>query len=236
MDKEFILTELKRVAAESGTTPGFQRFSQETGIQRSDWLGKYWARWGDAAKEAGLEPNSMNSAMPEAFVLEKYAELATELGHIPTKDEMKLKARQLPGFPSHNVFTRLGSKAEQVRKLAAYCQAHERFAVVLGMCDDVPKRNVKTATDAKEVELGFVYLIKSGRYYKLGKTNSIGRRERDLAIQLPEKLKTVHAIRTDDPSGIEVYWHNRFAPKRMNGEWFNLTADDVAAFRRRKFM
>lgn len=78
--------------------------------------------------------------------------------------------------------------------------------------------------------------MKSGRFHKIGHSNAAGRREYELAIQLPEKLKTIHVIRTDDPTGIEAYWHNRFKDKRKNGEWFDLTAADVAAFKRRKFM
>lgn len=79
--------------------------------------------------------------------------------------------------------------------------------------------------------------MKSGRHYKIGRSNSTGRRAYELAVQLPEKLSLVHAIETDDPVGIERYWHERFATKRANGEWFALTKADVAAFRRRrKFM
>jgi hypothetical protein len=78
--------------------------------------------------------------------------------------------------------------------------------------------------------------MKAGRFYKIGRTNALGRRERELAIQLPEAAKVIHSIKTDDPVGIEEYWHRRFQDRRKNGEWFELTAQDLAAFRRRKFM
>lgn len=87
-----------------------------------------------------------------------------------------------------------------------------------------------------EIAFGAAYRIKAGRHFKIGRSNAVGRRERELAIQLPEKTKTVHAITTDDQAGIENYWHRRFAERRRNGECFELAAKDVRVFKRRKFM
>lgn len=82
--------------------------------------------------------------------------------------------------------------------------------------------------------IGVVYLMKSGRHYKIGRTVSLGSRERQLAIKIPVPPTTIHCIETDDPSGVEAYWHRRFAEKRGEGEWFDLSPDDIKAFKRWK--
>lgn len=160
---------------------------------------------------------------------------------IPAISDLKLKAHQDDTFPGEKTFRRFKTKDQLVSRLADFCRTDAGWQDVLAMCDGYkPTVRVYTAelpADGKQSDdTEFVYLMRSGRYFKIGKTNAAGRRERELAIQLPEKLATVHVIRTDDPAGIEDYWHRRFADKRKNGEWFDLTAADVAAFKRRKFM
>jgi len=101
-----------------------------------------------------------------------------------------------------------------------------------GYTHPLSKHTSESSKHNNNAQLGFVYLIKSGNFYKIGKTNAFGRRENELAIQLPKRPSTVHIIKTDDPTGIEAYWHKRFESKRKNGEWFELSAEDVTAFRR----
>jgi len=238
MTKEHILKEIRRTAEANGGRPlGFRNFQHETGVRYADWFGRYWKSWGDAVREAGLEPNVLQSRMTDADLLDRFVRLAQELGRIPVKGDMRLKRQIDPHFPNDKVYERFGPKRQLLDRAREYCGTRDdlKDAVRLFSGSAIPEEPGITLRRSAVPPTGFVYLIKSGRHYKIGRTNSVGRRERELAIQLPEKARTVHEIATDDPEGIEAYWHRRFAPKRAHGEWFRLDQEDVIAFKRRRF-
>jgi hypothetical protein len=243
MTKTHILDEIRRTAQANGGEPlGWRLFKKETGIRQSDW-GRFWARWGDALREAGFTTNEFNAAYEISTLLDWYAKLAREMSRLPTTNDLKVKAYSDPEFPSEKAFRRLGSKQELVKQLVEHCQGKGGYEDVIRLCEAyAPRRKESPPGEAVAGQagvgevIGFVYLMKSGRFHKIGRSNSAGRREYELGLQLPEPVTTVHVIRTDDPVGIEAYWHKRFEAKRKNGEWFELDASDVAAFKRRKFM
>ena len=236
-DKGHIVGEIRRTAKENGGKPlGVRAFRRETGIKESDWRGRYWANWGEALQEVGYSPNLWQGAYDTDFVLEKLAGLAKDCGHFPTHAEINLRTRK-GSFPSERVFRRLGPKNVLAAKLAEYCKGRLGYEDVVALCSPVLEQGASVSEKAPlQEEFGFVYLLKSGRYHKIGRSNAVGRRGYELAIQLPDKAAVVHTIKTEDPVGIERYWHKRFEDRHKNGEWFELTALDVSAFKRRKFM
>ena len=241
MDKEYILKEIDRTAKENNGVPlGRLKFTKETGIQYWDWWGKHWTKWSDALTEAGYPPNTLQLAYNEENLIEKIISFIREIGKLPTAGELRLKAHNSKGFPSHNTIrSRLGSQSELPSRLLAYCEDKPEYSDIVDICREVTTLSGEASehySKDSDIEFGYVYLMKSGRFYKIGSSSNVERRNYELGIKLPEDLSILHKIRTDDPSGIEQYWHNRFKDKRKQGEWFSLSNQDVSAFKRRKFM
>jgi Meiotically up-regulated gene 113 len=237
VDKDSILREIRRTAELNGGRPlGWQRFLAETGIRETDWLGTHWARWSDAVREAGLRPNRLQQPYEKDMLLEKLATLALALGRVPNRGDLRYRAARDSAFPNPKTFSRLGGKRQIFTQLVEFCQARPGYQRVVELCEPAlaATGTPSSADRPPDGPLGFVYLLKSGRYYKIGRSNAVGRREYELGLQLPEPAKLVHRITTDDPVGIEAYWHRRFSDRHKNGEWFELTAADIAAFKRRR--
>ena len=134
------------------------------------------------------------------------------------------------------MFRKIGNKKKLAATIVNYCRTHDGLEDVIELCTPhvgVEDSSSIVTTEAAQQD-GFVYLMKSGRFYKIGRTDAVGRRHKEIKIQMPEPTDIIHSISTDDPSGIEAYWHRRFESKRKGGEWFDLTRADINAFKRRK--
>lgn len=238
MTRDEILAEIRRTASQNGGRPlGRARFLTATGITEYE-LGKFWARFGDAIREAGLEPNSLNASYDEQFLLESFVDLTLRLGHIPTGAEMRLERSKNPAFPSRNVFARFGTKNQLIGSALEYCRVRSSHSDALPILESAYQPS--QAADAlpplsERLTYGFVYLARGHTgEYKIGRTNLVDRRLTELGATSSVEPVLVHEIKTDDPVGVEAYWHSRFIEKRMRGEWFRLTSADVKAFKRWK--
>ncbi len=236
--KEEILREIKRTAEVNNGAPlGRNRFAAETGIKETDWSGKYWTKWSDAIIEAGYQPNILQGALPLEQILGSLAELVAELGHFPTISEIRLKSRSSSEFPSHNVFNRLGNKSQRIRRLLEFCKSNVEFSHLSGLLESEVSAEPEPEQSENTNEVtGYVYLMQFGSEYKIGTSNNVERRFRELKTQMPYEGKIIHTIATGDPEGIEAYWHGFFAGRRLKGEWFSLSKSDIAYFKKRKLM
>lgn len=237
MTKQEILNEVRRTAADNGGTPlGLARFQRETGISRDEMLGVHWRNWGDALREAGFDANKLNARIEDALLLERYALLTCELGHAPVKADLQMAKRRDASFPSDGAFVkRFGSYGTLRSRVREWCVGRDNFSKVLALLPHADERMRSPSNPtSRDAAPGFVYLIKHGARsdFKIGRTLNPVRREGELRIQLPERVAPIHYIETDDPAGVEAYWHTRFASKRKEGEWFALTPEDVRAFKK----
>ena len=222
------------VKEHGGRAIGERVFIRESSVPRYCWQGGLWSSWSELQAEAGFAPNEATEKTPDKVLLQRFAELALEINAVPTEANLVGKRKSDPSFPAKSTYRRWGSREAMLEKIVEFCETDARYATVAKLLEQRISVGVDNQLTSKQVN-GFVYLLRSGKNYKLGRTNAVGRRLRELAIQLPQKPDTVHVIQTDDAKGIERYWHNRFAEKRQGGEWFALTAADVSAFKARTF-
>ena len=241
MDKKYIIDEIIRTTKENNGIPlGIGRFEKETGIKHADWWGKYWSKWGDAVKEAGFKPNILTAAYNKNYLIEQMILLIREIKKFPTMGDIRMKCFNTHNFPCYNaIINGLGVKHEVAQEILSYCKDKSEYRDIIEICNkvrdaDTGKGKNQDVSKENDIQFGYVYLMKSGRYYKIGKSDCVEKRHYELGTKLPEELKIIHKIKTDDPYGIEAYWHKRFEDNRKGGEWFDLSSSDVTAFKRRK--
>ena len=234
--REHIVTKIRLLAAKSnGSPPGRTKFASQTGIHEHTWS-YYWARWSDALIEAGFKPNPWGRGYSDEEILKKLADFVRKLGRYPVGREIRVKSSREPGFPSENAFRRFGGRRFLARRLRDYSLANG-YQDIVPLCESAAKvgRRKRNKASLHNAHGEFVYVLKSGRFYKVSARKPI-QKGKD---KLPARQRTVnliHLIKTDDPPGIAGYWRRRFANRRKRAGWFELSHSDVSALRKRKFM
>lgn len=236
LTRDAILDLIRQIAADNGgRAPGMNRFQTETGIGGHQWA-KYWARWSDAVRDAGLQPAVWVAKLTDDQLLGPIVRETRRLGRVPTGREMRVQ-RTIDGTVTASRTMEKYRRSELVKMLADYCRAHPEHGDVLAIVEATTVKRPMSAVGSRvgATPYGQVYLIRSGKHFKIGHTRAFARRMSQLDTALAEGRDVIHVIKSDDPPGIEDYWHRRFASRRRGDtEWFDLTPDDVAAFKRWK--
>lgn len=240
MDKEFILKAIRKANEGNGGAPlGKKRFFDASGIRESDWLGKYWASWSEAVREAGFVPNKKQGAHDRDLKMRALAELVRRLKRFPSVPQMRLEKIRDKTFPNSRLLMSKG-RPSLVAELMSFCQLHAEYSDCIEFLPEISHHKSGEEFPVSGTHDEHIYLIKSGKYYKIGLTSALYRRASQIANSNAEGAELIHSFETDDAKGIETYWHTRFAEKRIkgvniaSGEWFDLTPVDIAAFKRRK--
>lgn len=76
---------------------------------------------------------------------------------------------------------------------------------------------------------GFVYLIGTSVFgwYKIGKSVDANVRVNQIGVLLPFKIKVFQVWRAENHHLMEKSLHEIYAHKRINGEWFEFSKDEI---------
>ena len=72
---------------------------------------------------------------------------------------------------------------------------------------------------------GFVYLVKCGKFYKIGRAKNL--KLRMAGLQFSEKPRLIKAVRCIGYGFLERALHALFSEKRTHGEWFALSPENL---------
>src|SRR5205807_7065224 len=116
-----------------------------------------------------------------------------------THNELRVKAHNDPEFPSEKTIrSRFGAKPRLISRVIKYFSDQNEFNDVVALCQQY--KSPSHVTDENQVpfddsEFGYVYLAKSGRFYKIGRTNATGRRNTRLGFSFPRSFQPSTSFR-----------------------------------------
>jgi hypothetical protein len=71
----------------------------------------------------------------------------------------------------------------------------------------------------------YIYLLKTGTYYKIGISQNVGRRIKQIKNASPYETEIVTSAKVENAELLEKQLHARYAEYYIRGEWFELPID-----------
>jgi len=92
------------------------------------------------------------------------------------------------------------------------------------------KYRIPKPRPSKPPKAGWLYVIRCQNLYKIGVATDVDKRLRQLAKPIPFNLHLIHKSYYYDVIAAERHVHRRYRHKRVTGEWFQLTEEDLTWF------
>ena len=94
-----------------------------------------------------------------------------------------------------------------------------------------PSRPLSEERDPQDRSVGYIYVLRAGEAYKIGKSRQIGARIHSHQSSTPHTLILVMQRKVHEYHATETALHKMFADKEIRTEWFRLTPNDLDAVR-----
>lgn len=122
---------------------------------------------------------------------------------------------------------RQGSGRKKGIGLAFTIQKHcQRFIEEMLKDEAIKKKAIEQLEiNHKEAE-HYIYIIKGKEYYKIGYTTNYKKRIKQYKTHNPN-VNTICLVKTPKAFELEGYYHDLYKDKNVDGEWFNLTEEEV---------
>lgn len=98
--------------------------------------------------------------------------------------------------------------------------------------DEVEKMKIFCDDNNVQHSIGYIYVLKVGDMYKIGKSVSPRGRIGTLKTACPFEIEVFAVYKTIDLHRTEKMLHDVFSEKRIRGEWFKLDKEDLSFFDR----
>lgn len=133
------------------------------------------------------------------------------------------------GVTFENEYARLVIEADEQLLIFVHEESLSRArAILVNEAIQADKRRMRERQQKNGSKPGYVYLIRAeSGYFKIGRTVNPDDRMKTFGVKLPFEVKFECVVNAENMIQLERDLHERFADKRINGEWFNLNDADV---------